>query len=92
MKELRIPSVARGEPVTIRVDGREITAYRGETVHAAMLAAGCRILRHSKTGVEHRGIFCGMGICYDCLVTIDGHENRRACMQLVEEGMEIRTE
>jgi len=90
--DLRIDRVQRGEPVTILVNGRQTTAYRGESVHAALLAAGHRQLRRSKTSGETRGVFCGMGVCYDCLVRINGVPNQRACMSDVEEGMEIVTD
>jgi sarcosine oxidase subunit alpha len=90
MVELRMASVSRGKEIRIVVNGRSCSAFEGETVHAALLAAGHRGLRKTvKTG-RPRGIFCGMGICYDCLVTIDGVPNRRACMTPVEDGMEIR--
>lgn len=90
MPDLRIASVSRGTEITIVVNGRACAAFRGETVHAALLASGYRVLRKTvKTG-QLRGIFCGMGVCYDCLVTINGVPNQRACMTLVEDRMEIR--
>lgn len=88
MEDLRISTVKRTERIRISVNGRETYAYRGETVLAVLLAAGCRVLRRDKTG-QPRGAFCGMGICYDCLVTINGIGNMRSCMIEVEEGMEI---
>jgi len=87
---MRIEKIPRGEKVTLLVNGKAVTAHRGETVAAALLAAGCRVLRKSKTGAEFRGFFCGMGVCYDCLVTINGLADQRACMRLVEDGMEVR--
>ena len=89
VQNLRIESVQKGEKITIFVNGQETIAYKGESVHAALLAAGYRILRKSKSGTEARGIFCGMGICYDCLVSINGNTNERACMKEVEDHMEI---
>jgi sarcosine oxidase subunit alpha len=89
MPRLRIESVQRDRPITIIVNGIPVSAFAGETVHAALLAAGYRILRKSKTGLEPRGFFCGMGICYDCLVTIGGVPGQRACMHQVEDRMEI---
>ena len=66
-------------------------ACEGETVAAVLLAHGLRVFRHSlKTG-QGRGIFCGMGICYDCLVTVDGVQNIRACMTPASPGMAIET-
>jgi predicted molibdopterin-dependent oxidoreductase YjgC len=72
----------------IHVDGRPLPAYEGQTVAAALLAGGWRVLRHTPSGTP-RGLFCGMGVCFDCLVTIDGVPDQRACMTLVRPGMEI---
>ena len=89
MADLRIATLQRGPKLQIRVNGRAHTAYAGESVHAALLAAGYRVLRHTHKRRQPRGSFCGMGICYDCLVTINGVPNQRACMTLVEDRMEI---
>ena len=91
VQDLRIDALQRGEPVTILVDGRPAACFRGESVYAALLASGRRQLRCSRTGGEARGGFCGMGVCYECLVTINGVPGQRACMNEVEEGMEIIT-
>jgi len=92
MVDLRIASVSRGAKITIVVNGQACSAFEGETVHAALFAGGYRVLRKTvKTG-QPRGIFCGMGVCYDCLVTIDGVPNQRACMTMVKGGMEIRVD
>lgn len=85
---LRIAAGRRGNPITVTVNGRQVTAFEGESVHAALCAAGIRILRTSKSG-EPRGIFCGMGICYECLVTIDDVPDQRACMTEVRDRMKI---
>jgi sarcosine oxidase subunit alpha len=92
MVPMRIERIHRGEKVTLLVNGKAVTAHRGETVHAALLAAGCRVLRRTKTGTEFRGFLCGMGVCYECLVTINGLAGQRACMRLVEEGMEVQVD
>jgi sarcosine oxidase subunit alpha len=89
--DLRIACADRGSKITLRVDGIPFTAYEGETVHAALLAAGIRALRITRKTGEPRGIFCGMGICYECRVTINGVPDQRACMTLVAEGMRIET-
>lgn len=88
-ENLRIGERTRALRVGIIVNGRRIEAFAGETVHAALLAAGLRVLRESRTGCGDRGVFCGMGVCYECLVTIDGKPDRRACMTPVREGMEV---
>ena len=94
-EELRVAAghgVARGAPLTILMDGNPVTAYPGETVGAALLAVGHRVLRTTAVRGEPRGLFCGMGVCYDCLVVIDGRPSRRACMTYVEEGMRVETQ
>ena len=88
--DLRIAGVERGRPVTLMVNGRRVTAYEGETVHAALLAAGIRGVRKSNTG-ESRSVFCGMGVCFECLVTVDGVGDQRACMTVVRDGMVVET-
>jgi sarcosine oxidase subunit alpha len=90
-ENLRISSVQRGQKITLMVNGRKIFAYEGESVHAALTAAGIRNFQTSKTG-EPRGVFCGMGICYECLVTINNIPGQRACMTMVKDKMEIITE
>ena len=93
MTGVRIKNRRRGAPVTIRVNGRPVKAYTGETLFAALLAAGIRVLRHSIKGQTKtaRGGFCGMGACQECRVRIDGMPDRRACMTEVREGMEVET-
>ncbi len=90
--DLRIASVRRGRKITIIINGNPVHAYEGETVHAALAAAGIRTLRVSTKTGEPRGVFCGMGICYECLVTINGIPEQQACMTLVLDQMEIVTE
>ena len=92
IEDLRIPTIVRKETVTIFVNGKETRAYKGETVLAALHAAGYRILNRSKDMGEGRGPLCGMGVCYGCLVSINGIQNQRSCMVEVEEGMEITTD
>lgn len=77
--------------VSVTIDGRAIEARAGVTVAAAMINVGVSTFRHSVTA-EARGPVCGMGICHECRVTIDGIAQRRACMELVRDGMEIQTD
>ena len=85
------PETQRGQAVTITVDGVPIQAYLGETIAGALLANGRRAWRRTQKG-EARGLFCGMGICFDCVVTVDGVANVRACMTPVADGMVVETE
>ena len=71
-------------------NGRQVEAYEGETVAAALLASGQRMLRRTARRGEPRGLFCGMGICFDCLMHIDGRPNRQACLTPVTEGMHVK--
>jgi predicted molibdopterin-dependent oxidoreductase YjgC len=85
-------AVHRGPLVTIRVDGREVAAYEGETVAAALVAARHRAFRTTERAGRPRGYFCGMGVCHDCLITIEGQPNVRACMTPVRQGLEVETQ
>jgi predicted molibdopterin-dependent oxidoreductase YjgC len=71
-------------------DGETLPAYPGDTVSSALYAAGKRAWRRSRAGDE-RGLLCGIGVCFDCLVTIDGNSNQRACQVIVQDGMVIQT-
>jgi hypothetical protein len=81
--------VTRGAPFRFSFEGRELPAFPGETVAAALLAAGVRALRHGEGGGAGRGLFCGMGACFECRMVIDGLPNRRACMTPAAPGMRV---
>ena len=81
----------RGQAVTITVDGTPVKAYQGETIAGALLANGWRAWRRTEGG-QPRGLFCGMGICFDCLLAVDGVANVRACITPVVDGMVVETE
>ena len=76
--------------IKIRCDGRDIVVDEGTSVAAALLGAGVARFRSSITG-ELRGPVCGMGVCMECRVTIDGVGHRLACQTLCREGMEVMT-
>jgi NADPH-dependent 2,4-dienoyl-CoA reductase/sulfur reductase-like enzyme len=75
----------------IRFDGQPIASRPGQTVAAALTAAGVRVWRTTRHGAP-RGLFCGMGVCQDCLVTIDGRSNQRACMAKISGPHEVRSQ
>jgi sarcosine oxidase subunit alpha len=85
---IRIDSLGRGREIVFSVNGQSTTAHVGETIHAALIAAGYCQFRKSKTH-QPRGAFCGMGVCYECLVTVNNESTQRACVTVVEEGMEV---
>ena len=76
--------------IGIVFEGRQVTAREGDSVAAALLAAGLRGLRATPVSGESRAPWCMMGICFDCLMEIDGLASRQACMVTVAEGMIIR--
>jgi len=75
------------ERVTITIDGQLCEAAVGETVAAAVLANGIRDTRTTPVSGALRAPFCLMGVCYECLMVIDGQSNQRACRERVHEGM-----
>jgi predicted molibdopterin-dependent oxidoreductase YjgC len=81
-----------GRLVRFTFDGEEMRARAGQTVAAALLAAGRRVWRYTSRRGEPRGLFCGMGMCYDCLMRVDGRSNVLGCQTLVVEGMRIETQ
>jgi len=78
----------RGPEVTVTIDGRPTTAHVGETVAAVLFAEGA-VRTRTTVGGSPRGVFCGMGVCFDCLVVVDGVPNTRACMTWVRDGMQV---
>lgn len=90
MSRAPLPSgVRRGAAVTISVDGAPLQAHLGESVAAALIAGGAAAIRATRGG-SARGLYCGMGVCFECLMLVDGVPNTRACMTWVRDGMEIR--
>jgi D-hydroxyproline dehydrogenase subunit gamma len=78
------------EQVTLSVNGKPITVAAGAMVSTAVALAGA-LFRRSVTG-EPRAPLCGMGICFECRVTLDGREHCRSCQVECAEGMEVRTD
>lgn len=89
----RLDDAARAlteQPIQIFVDDRPLTCRAGDSVAAALLAAGIDACRETVVSGSARGPYCMMGVCYDCLVQIDGIANRQGCMTPVSEGMQVR--
>ena len=81
-----------GGSVAISVDGARVTARAGDTVAAALLAAGLTSTRTTPVSGSPRAPYCMMGVCFECLVTIDDVGNRQACLIPVSEGMRVDTQ
>lgn len=79
------------DELTFQLDGKPISARLGDSITAALSAAGEQTLGSRRSG-RPRGAFCGMGVCHDCLVTVDGERGQRACMTAVREGMWVQRE
>ena len=88
---VRLPDghgLERGARLSLTLDGRTVNAYEGETVAAVLLAEGHIATRKTRSG-SPRGVYCGMGVCFDCLVVVDGVPNTRACVTWVRDGMDV---
>ncbi|KMS88883.1 MULTISPECIES: (2Fe-2S)-binding protein [Streptomyces] len=81
-----------GPACTVTFDGRPLEALPGQTVAAALWAAGVTAWRSTRGAGRPRGVFCGIGVCFDCLVTVNGRPNQRACLVPVRPGDDIRTQ
>ncbi len=82
------------DAATIRftIDGRPATGRAGESVATALFAAGVVTCRTTPIGGQKRAPYCLMGVCFECLVTIDGIGNRQACLIPLADGMAIRSQ
>ncbi|HEX6046211.1 MAG TPA: (2Fe-2S)-binding protein [Pyrinomonadaceae bacterium] len=83
-------SNTKPETVHVVVNGVEVAMPAGSMVSGAIVKAGATVFRRSVTG-EPRGPLCGMGICFECHVTIDGEAHCRSCQTICREGMNVRT-
>lgn len=66
--------------MTFTFDGRSVPFVAGQTVGAALVAHGVVSWRTTRLAQRPRGIFCGIGVCFDCLITVAGEPNQRACL------------
>ncbi|GAA1097027.1 (2Fe-2S)-binding protein [Nocardiopsis composta] len=81
-----------GEVLKIRVDGEEVAAEPGQTVAGVLLGMGRRSWRTTRGGGRPRGVFCGIGVCFDCLVVVNGVPDVRACRRRVADGDDVRVQ
>jgi predicted molibdopterin-dependent oxidoreductase YjgC len=87
----RLPD-AGAATVPFTIDGKPAAARQGDSVAAALLAAGIDACRTTPARGTSRGPYCLMGVCFECLVAIDGVGNRQACMVQVAPGMRVETQ
>lgn len=79
-------------PVTITVDGAEVRGVAGQSIAGVLLADGCLGFRRTSAHDRPRGVFCGIGVCYDCLVVVNGIEDVRACQRRARDGDVVTTQ
>ncbi len=87
-----IESYNKGRKVTFSFDGNELSGYEGESIAAALKAAGVMVHRYTAKQHKPRGIFCAIGRCTDCVMIVNGVPNVRTCVTPLEEGMQIQTQ
>ncbi|MEH6717797.1 MAG: (2Fe-2S)-binding protein [Aurantimonas endophytica] len=87
----RLPDLDR-TTVSFTLDGRPVDGRAGDTVAAALLAAGVETCRSSAVSGEPRAPYCMMGVCFECLVTIDGVGNQQGCLVVLRPGMTVETQ
>ncbi len=87
-----IDSYEKGKQVTFSFDGKEMKGYEGESIAAALHAAG--VMTHRYTAKQHkpRGVFCCIGRCTDCVMIVNGQPNVRTCITPLEEGISVETQ
>ena len=84
--------IEAGSEGRFRFDGRSVAFVAGQSVGAALWADGVRSWRTTRFAGRPRGLFCGIGVCFDCLVEIDGRSDRRACVTTARQGQQVRTQ
>lgn len=80
------------EQVTFFYNGEPVCGYAGESIAAALKAAGIMVHRYTKKQHRPRGIFCAIGRCTDCVMVVNGKPNVRTCVTPLEAGMDVRTQ
>lgn len=89
-KPIELVAAEQLRAIEISVEGRRIAAREGDTLAATLLNAGVMTFRHTPISGRPRGPLCLMGVCFDCLVEVDGVQNVQACMIEVHQNMEVR--
>lgn len=77
---------------TFLFDGTPTPYVPGQSIGAALTAAGVRSWRTTRVQGRPRGLFCGIGVCFDCLVVVDGRPNERACLVIAAPGMSVESQ
>lgn len=86
-----IPGITPGVTVVFSFNGELLDGYEGEGLAAALMRAGIRATRMTARDNEPRGYYCGMGVCWECAVEVEGLGTVRGCMFPVREGLVVRS-
>jgi len=86
----RLPGPDNDATVKIEFEGKELVAESNDTVSAALLASGVEFTRTTEKCRKKRAPYCQMGICFECLVEIDGVANQQSCLIKVRDGMKVK--
>jgi len=78
--------------ITFTFNDKQLEGESGQSVSAALIAHGERIARHTRFRSSPRGAYCGIGVCFDCVLTIDGVANQRSCLTQISDGMKVETQ
>ncbi|MCJ7823563.1 MAG: (2Fe-2S)-binding protein [Anaerolineales bacterium] len=81
----------RGKSIEVTIDGQKVQAFEGELVSTVLQAEGISVFGRKHSTGRPSGVYCGMGVCYECLVTINGINNIQACQTFAADQMEIET-
>jgi sarcosine oxidase subunit alpha len=88
---VRLQHHPQSSAIQVEIDGQVVSAYAGETVATVLMVSGSRTFTQANAYNLARTLFCGMGVCHQCLVTVDGIRDVRACMTKIRPGMKIET-
>jgi predicted molibdopterin-dependent oxidoreductase YjgC len=89
---IRLPDDSQDDTVSFSFNGEPLTAAKGMSVAAALLANGKHVFRHTPVSGAPRAPYCMMGVCFECLLEIDGVQNRQSCMTSVAQGMHVHSQ
>ena len=92
IEEHPILEFKRGKKIVFSFNGDNVEGYNGETIAAALHAAGIKELARSPVLHRPRGLFCAIGNCSSCLMVVDGQPNIRVCVTKIKQGMKVETQ
>lgn len=91
-RPIDIPAAEQRQVIHIFIGDRKVAVSEGQTLATAMLGAGMKAFRKTAVSGAPRAPLCLMGVCFDCLVEVNGSQNVQACLVEVKEGMQVRVQ